>query len=139
LCNFRQIDACDRTAENAVNIEVTKFSENEMVVEISPERTEKNENVAQNEEAFDKDDASESNSGESTVDVASSQRCTSTSIDNEEDSEPVSQFVHAAPHKYRSLSESSGIELVSTLLWVMKVVNFLPPRFPASVSLLLFV
>jgi hypothetical protein len=97
-----------------VSIEVTKFSENEIVVEISPERTEKEENDAENEEAFDKDDESESNSGESTVDVPSSQHRTGSSIDTEEDSEPVSQFVHAAPHKYRSLSELSGIELVST-------------------------
>jgi hypothetical protein len=137
---FCQIDACDSTAENGVSIEVTKFSENEIVVEISPEGTEKKENHAENEEAVDKDDESESNSGESTVDVASSQHCTGTSIDTEEDSELVSQFVHATPHKYRSLSESSGIELVSTLLRMMKVVNFfLYACLPVSISLLLFV
>jgi len=107
-----------------VSIEVTKFSENEIVVEISPGRTEKKENDAENEEAFDRDDESESNSGESTVDVASSQHRTGSSVDTEEDSEPVSQFVHATTHKYRSLSESSGIELVSTLLRMMEVVNF---------------
>jgi hypothetical protein len=112
---FCQIDACDSTAENAVSIEVTKFSENEVVVEISPERSEKKENDAESEEAFDRGDETESNGGESTVDVASSQHRTSASIDTEEDAEPVSQFVHAAPHKYRSLSESSGIELVSAL------------------------
>jgi hypothetical protein len=112
---FCQIDACDSTADNAVSIEVTKFSENEVVVEISPEKNEKEEDVAENEEAFVKDDETESGNGESTVDVASSQHCFGTSIDTEEDAESVSQFVHATPHKYRSLSESSGIELVSTL------------------------
>jgi hypothetical protein len=119
-----QIDACGSTAENTVSIEVTKFSEDEVVVEISPEKTEKKENGAENEEANDKDYESESNSGESTVDVASSRRCTSTSVGAEEVVEPVSQFVHATPHKQRSLSESSGIELVSTLLRMMKYVNF---------------
>ena len=121
---FCQIDARDSTAENTVSIEVTKFSENEIVVEISPESTENKESDAESEEAIDRDDESESNNGESTADVASSQRRTGTSVDTEEDSEPVSQFVHAAPHKYRSLSESSGIELVSTLLRMLKVVNF---------------
>jgi len=121
---FCQIDACDSTAENAVSIEVTKFSENEIVVEILPERTKNEENDTENEEAIDIDDESESNNGESTADVASSQHRTGTSVDTEEDSEPVSQFVHAAPHKFRSLSESSGIELVSTLLRMMEVANF---------------
>jgi hypothetical protein len=112
---FCQIDACDSTADSAVSIEVTKFSENEVVVEISPEKTEKKENYAENEEAFDKDDENESSNGESTVDVASGRHCSGTSIDTEEDAESVSQFVPATPHKYRSLSESSGIELVSIL------------------------
>ncbi|GFG36024.1 hypothetical protein Cfor_07916 [Coptotermes formosanus] len=106
-----KIDALDSTAENAVNIEVAKFSENEVVVEISPEKTEKKENYAGNEEGNDKDDESETNNAESTVDVASRQHCTNTSIDTEEAAEPVSQFVQTASHKYRSLSESSGIEL----------------------------
>jgi hypothetical protein len=117
---FCQVDACDSIAENAVSVDVTKFSENEVVVEISPEKTEKKANDAENEEANDKDDESEWNSGESTVDVASSQRCISSSINTEEVAEPVSQFVYATTHKYRSLSESSGIELVSTLLMMME-------------------
>jgi hypothetical protein len=124
-----QIDACDSTAQNAVSIEVTKFSENEVVVEISPEKTEKKENGSESEEADDKDDESESNSGESTGDVDSSRHCTSTIIDNEEDDEPFSQFVHATPHKHRSFSESCGIELVSTLLSMMKDVNFFASLF----------
>ena len=135
---FCQVDACDSTAENTVSVEVTKFIENEVVVEILPEKTEEKANDAENEEANDKDDESESNSGQSTVDVSSSQHCISTSINAEEVAEPVSQFVHAAPHKYRSLSESSGIELVSTVLRMMKVVNFFA-CFSASVSVLLFV
>jgi len=136
-----QIDACDSTTENAVSIEVTRFGENEVMVEISPERNEKKASNAENEEAVNKDDETESNSGESTVDVPASPHCTGTSIDTEKDAGPVSQFVHATPHKCRSLSESSGIELVSTLLrLMMKVVNFFwPACFPASVSLLLFV
>ena len=113
---FCQIDACDSTADNAVSIEVTKFSENEVVVEISPEKTEKKGDAGENEEAFDRDDETGCSNGQSTVDVASSQHCSGTSIDTEEDAESVSEFVHATPHKYRSLSESSGIELVSTLL-----------------------
>ena len=118
-----------------MSIEVTRFSDSEIVVEISPERTGKKENDAENEEAFEKDDESESNSGESTVDVASSQHRTGTSIDTEEDSEPVPQFVYATPHKFRSLSESSGIELVSALLKMMKVGNFfMHASLPAPVS-----
>jgi len=127
---FCQIDACDSTAENTVSIEVTKFSENEIVVELSPEWTDKKENDAENEEANDRDDESEWNNGESTADVASSRHRAGTSIDTEEDSEPVCQFVHVAPHKYRSLSESSGIELVSTPLRMMKVVNFFACLLP---------
>jgi hypothetical protein len=122
---FCQIDALDSTAENTVNIEVAQFSENEVVVEISPEKTEKKENYAGNEEDNDKDDESETNNAESTVDVASCQHCTNTSIDTEEAAEPVSQFVHTASHKYRSLSESSGIELVSTLSRIRQGFNFL--------------
>ena len=127
---FCQIDAYDNTAENAVSIEVTKFSENEIVVEISPETTEKEEDDAENEDAFDRDDESESNNGESTADIASSQRRTGTSIDTEEDSEPVSQFVLVTTHKYRSLSESSGIELVGTRLRMVIVVNFFARLLP---------
>jgi cobalamin biosynthesis protein CobT len=134
-----QIDACDSTAQNTVSIEVTKFSENEVVVEISPEKTEKKENGAENEEADDdKDDESESNSGESTGDVASSRHCASTSVDTEEDDEPFSQFVHATPHKHRSFSESSETELVSTLLSMMKYVNFFASLFPYSLFSSLF-
>jgi hypothetical protein len=103
-----------------VSIEVTRFSENEVVIEMSPEKTEKKENNAAN----DTGDESETDRAESTDDVASYQHCTNTTIDTEEAAEPVTQFVHIAPHKYRSLSESSGIELVSTLLRMMKVFNF---------------
>jgi hypothetical protein len=96
-----------------VSIEVTDFCRNEVLIEISPDKMEKNEDDNGNEEANGEDDESETNSGESTVDVASSQHCTDTRTDTEDAAEPPYQFVHSAPHKYRSLSESSGIELVS--------------------------
>jgi hypothetical protein len=96
-----------------VNVEVTKFSENEVVIEISGDKMNEKEH-----DAGDKvNDASEANGAESAVGVTSSQHSTNTSIDIYRNAESVSQLYdgHTAPQKYRSMSESSGDESVSMM------------------------
>jgi hypothetical protein len=101
-----------------MKVEVTKYSEDEVVIEISPDKMNKKEDDAGDEDDDvddDHDNESKTSGAKSVVGAASSQHCTNTNVDICHNAEAVSQlyYVHAAPYKYRSLSESSGDELVS--------------------------
>jgi hypothetical protein len=93
-----------------MNVELTKFSENEVVIEIRRDKMNKKEQDAGDNE----DDESKASGTGSLVSIASSQHCTNTSTDISHNAEPVSQLrdCHKAPQKYRSMSESSGDESV---------------------------
>jgi hypothetical protein len=110
---YFQIEALNNTTDNDMNVEVTKFSEDEVVIEISQDKMNKKEHNAGGDD--DDDDESEANDTESVVGVTTSQRCTNTSTDIYHDAEPVSQLHdgHKVLQKYRSMSESSGDESVS--------------------------
>lgn len=91
-----------------MNVEVTAFSENEVVIEISQDKINKEEHIAG-------DNDIEANITESLVGVASSQQCANTRTEIYQNAEAVSQMRddNRVPQKYRSVSESSGDESVS--------------------------
>jgi hypothetical protein len=104
--------------ENDVIVEVATCSENEIVIEISPDKmNEKDDGAGDEDDNDDDDDDSENKTcgAETEVGIASSQHCTNRSTDNFHNAEPVSQLhgVHTTSQKYRSMSESSGDEFVS--------------------------
>jgi hypothetical protein len=97
-----------------MTVEIAACSENEVVIEISPDKINKKDDGAGDEDDDD-DIESKTHGAETAVCVTPTQHCTNTSIENCHNADPVSELqgVHTGSQKYRSMSESSGDEFVS--------------------------
>jgi hypothetical protein len=95
-----------------MTVEIAACNENEVVIEISPDKMNKKDDSAGDE---DDDSESKTHGAETAVGVTPNQHCTNTSIANCHNAEAVSELhdVHSASQKDRSMSESSGDEFVS--------------------------
>jgi hypothetical protein len=97
-----------------MTVEIAARSENEVVIEISPDKMNKKDDGPGGDDDDD-DSESKTHGAETAVGVTPNQHCTNTSIENCHNADPVSGLhgVHTSSQKYRSMSESSGDEFVS--------------------------
>jgi hypothetical protein len=95
-----------------MTVEIAACSENEVVIEISPDKMNKRDD---DDEDDDNETESKTCGAETAVLVTPNQHCTNMSNENCDNAEPVSELhgIHTASQKYRSMSESSGDEFVS--------------------------